>query len=160
PVAASLVTAQEGRILAVNDNFQRDFGWSRAETEGLTALDVGLWVVPQQRRQWVEMLGRQGRTLNFETLWRHRNGELRNVSIAGERIELDGRPCILAYTTDITERKAAEEQIQRLAFFDSLTNLPNRRLLMDRLDQAIAACTRHQRLGALLFIDLDNFRLC
>ena len=158
PVAASIVTAMEGRVLAVNDNFQRDFGWTRAEMEGRTAIEVGLWVDPMQRQQWAEMLGRHGRTLNFETLWRHRNGELRNVSIAGERIELDGAPCILAYTTDITERKAAEEQIQRLAFFDPLTNLPNRRLLLDRLDHAIAACLRHQSLGALLFIDLDNFK--
>jgi diguanylate cyclase (GGDEF)-like protein len=83
---------------------------------------------------------------------------LRNVSISGEIIELDRVPCILAYTTDITSRKVAEEQIQKLAFFDSLTGLPNRRLLMDRLDQAMAACTRHQRQGALLFIDLDNFK--
>jgi diguanylate cyclase (GGDEF)-like protein/PAS domain S-box-containing protein len=158
PVAASIVTAGEGRILAVNDNFQRDFGWSRSDMEGRTAQEVGLWFDPQQRQQWAEMLDRHGRTLNFETIWRHRNGALRDVSIAGERIELDGQPCILAYTTDITERKAAEEQIQRLAFFDPLTQLPNRRLLMDRLDQAIAACIRHQRLGALLFIDLDNFK--
>lgn len=158
PVAASIVTASEGRILAVNDNFQRDFGWARAEMEGQTAIEVGLWVDPLQRQQWAEMLGRHGRTLNFETIWRHRNGELRNVSIAGERIELDGEPCILAYTTDITERKAAEEQIQRLAFFDPLTTLPNRRLLMDRLDQAMVSSGRHQRQAALLFIDLDNFK--
>ncbi len=59
---------------------------------------------------------------------------------------------------DITERKQAEEQITSLAFFDPLTNLPNRRLLMDRLKQSLAACLRHQHMGALLFIDLDNFK--
>ncbi len=91
-------------------------------------------------------------------MWRHKNGALRSVSMAGELINLDGVDCVLAYTTDITARKAAEKQIQRLAFFDPLTNLPNRRLLMDRLEQAMAACTRHQRQGALLFIDLANFK--
>ncbi len=158
PVAASIVTVEDGRILAVNDNFQRDFGWVRTAMEGHPVKEVGLWLDLQLRQQWTEMLRRQGRTLNFETVWRHRNGELRNVSIAGELIELDGVPCVLAYTTDITARKAAEKQIQRLAFFDPLTHLPNRRLLMDRLEQAMAACARHQRLGALLFIDLDNFK--
>jgi diguanylate cyclase (GGDEF)-like protein/PAS domain S-box-containing protein len=158
PVAGSIATLSEGRVIEVNDNFARDFGWSRTEMLGKTALEMGLWPDAQRRQQWAEMLNRHGRTVNYETVWRHRNGELRNISIAGEIIELDGVPCILAYTTDITERKAAEEQIQRLAFFDPLTNLPNRRLLMDRLEQAMAACTRHQRQGALLFIDLDNFK--
>jgi len=158
PVAGSIATLSVGRIIEVNDNFARDFGWSRAEMLGKTAVEMGLWPDLQRRQQWAEMLNRHGRTVNYETVWRHRNGELRNISISGEIIELDGVPCILAYTTDITERKSAEEQIQRLAFFDPLTHLPNRRLLMDRLDQAMAACTRHQRLGALLFIDLDNFK--
>ena len=60
--------------------------------------------------------------------------------------------------TDISERKAAQEQIQTLAFSDPLTGLPNRRLLLDRLHQAIAASARHGRLGALLLIDLDDFK--
>jgi len=158
PVAASIATLSEGLIIEVNANFERDFGWTMAELKGRTALGLGLWPDGQRRQQFAEILNRHGRTVNYETIWHHRNGERRNVSIAGEIIELDGVPCILAYTTDITARKAAEEQIQRLAFFDPLTHLPNRRLLMDRLEQAIASCTRHQRLGALLYIDLDNFK--
>ncbi len=158
PVAASIATLSEGRLIEVNANFERDFGWSMEELRGITALDAGLWPDAGRRQQWAETLTRHGRTVNFETIWRHRNGELRHVSISGSIIELDGVPCILAYTTDITARKAAEEQIQRLAFYDPLTNLPNRRLLMDRLEQAMTACTRHQRHGALLFIDLDNFK--
>lgn len=59
---------------------------------------------------------------------------------------------------DITQRKAAEAQIERLAFFDPLTHLPNRRLLLDRLHHAIAAASRSSNIGALLFIDLDNFK--
>jgi GGDEF domain-containing protein len=59
---------------------------------------------------------------------------------------------------DITERKATEEQITKLAFYDPLTQLPNRRLLMDRLALALAASSRHQRKGALLFVDLDDFK--
>jgi len=59
---------------------------------------------------------------------------------------------------DITERKAAEKEIQLLAYYDPLTRLPNRRLLMDRLQQAIASGARSGRKGALLLIDLDNFK--
>jgi diguanylate cyclase (GGDEF)-like protein/PAS domain S-box-containing protein len=59
---------------------------------------------------------------------------------------------------DITQRKAAEGQIERLAFFDPLTMLPNRRLLMDRLEHAIETARRKRNSGALLFIDLDNFK--
>ncbi len=54
--------------------------------------------------------------------------------------------------------QVAEDQINNLAFFDPLTHLPNRRLLIDRLQQALAACARSGRRGALLFIDLDNFK--
>ncbi|HRK39925.1 MAG TPA: EAL domain-containing protein [Burkholderiaceae bacterium] len=61
--------------------------------------------------------------------------------------------------TDITQRKAAEDEIRSLAFFDPLTRLPNRRLLMDRLQQALVTCHRSGRSGALMFIDLDNFKI-
>ncbi len=59
---------------------------------------------------------------------------------------------------DLIERKRAEEKIAELAFFDQLTGLPNRTLLMDRLQQAMAASSRSGSHGALLFIDLDNFK--
>jgi diguanylate cyclase (GGDEF)-like protein/PAS domain S-box-containing protein len=59
---------------------------------------------------------------------------------------------------DITERKIAEERIKELAFFDALTRLPNRTLLLDRLKQAITASARSEACGALLFIDLDHFK--
>lgn len=60
---------------------------------------------------------------------------------------------------DITLRKASEEKIELLAFYDPLTGMPNRRLLQDRLQQSFSASARHNNHGALLFIDLDNFKL-
>lgn len=60
---------------------------------------------------------------------------------------------------DITERKKTEEQIQRLAYFDPLTELPNRRLLLDRLGQALLSSNRTQEYGALMILDLDNFKV-
>ena len=61
--------------------------------------------------------------------------------------------------TDITERKEAERQIEHLAFYDLLTGLPNRRLFTDRLQRAMGGSARSRRIGALLFIDLDNFKV-
>ena len=65
---------------------------------------------------------------------------------------------LLGLTRDISERKKAEEQIRNLAFNDPLTQLPNRRLLLDRFGLVIAACKRSKRYAALMFIDLDNFK--
>jgi diguanylate cyclase (GGDEF)-like protein len=64
----------------------------------------------------------------------------------------------IATFTDITERKKSEVKIRKLAFFDPLTELPNRRLLLDRLNQAVVAARRNDIYGALMFLDLDNFK--
>ena len=158
PVAASIATLAEGRFIEANEKYQRDFGWSRAELLGKTALEMGFWPEREMRVQWLRALKARGSVVDYETTWVHRNGDLRKVSISGEIIEHSGVPCILAFVTDITERKAAEAQIHSLAFFDALTGLPNRRLLLNRLELALATAQRNQRLGALLFIDLDNFK--
>ncbi|WP_225073341.1 GGDEF domain-containing protein [Desulfuromonas sp. CSMB_57] len=65
---------------------------------------------------------------------------------------------LMGITEDITERKRAEEQVRKLAFYDTLTQLPNRRLLIDRLGQAMAASKRSRCYGAVMFLDLDNFK--
>ena len=65
---------------------------------------------------------------------------------------------LLGISEDITERKAAASEIERLAFYDPLTRLPNRRLLIDRLELGLHNCMRNSKQGALLFIDLDHFK--
>jgi diguanylate cyclase (GGDEF)-like protein len=88
------------------------------------------------------------------------NGTVHHISVSGDPV-FDVLGNFTGYQgigTDVTARKAAEDQIRTLAFFDPLTGLPNRRLLMDRLKQAVATHARHLRQGALLFVDLDNFK--
>lgn len=64
----------------------------------------------------------------------------------------------VALFSDITRRKALEDQVQQLAFYDPLTRLPNRRLLSDRMAQALAQSGRSAQFGAVMFMDLDNFK--
>jgi len=82
------------------------------------------------------------------------------MSVSGEPI-FDSEGVFKGYRgigRNVTGRKRAEDEIERLAFYDVLTGLPNRRLLMDRLQQALATSGREKSTGALLFIDLDNFK--
>jgi len=72
--------------------------------------------------------------------------------------EKDGAVLWDGFITDITDHKQAEEEIKHLAFYDALTQLPNRRLMQDRLQQAMATSARSGKYGALLFIDLDHFK--
>ncbi len=95
-----------------------------------------------------------------EFVVRHADGsEYTYVSRAAPIRDAQGRVvAAIAVFVDVTEKKLAEDEIKRLAFYDQLTGLPNRRLLLDRLNHALATQSRHQRSGALLFVDLDNFK--
>lgn len=86
------------------------------------------------------------------------NGEAMDVEVQSIGIVFDGEPAIQVAFRDITERKAAAEMIEHLAFYDPLTELPNRRLMLDRLGQALTISERRKSCGAVMMIDLDNFK--
>jgi diguanylate cyclase (GGDEF)-like protein/PAS domain S-box-containing protein len=97
---------------------------------------------------------------DFEVQRLRSDGSLMWVALHGAPI-IDGRGNFKGYRgtgRDITARKQTEADVERLAFYDALTGLPNRRLLIDRLNQAMEFSARHITHGALLFIDLDNFK--
>ena len=89
------------------------------------------------------------------------DGRIREMESRGNVIlDQQGRvERVVVVAQDITERRQMEEAIHQLAFHDALTQLPNRRLLDDRLNQAMAASARSGCYGALMFLDLDNFKL-
>src|ERR1017187_3156389 len=94
-------------------------------------------------------------------IWKRRkDGEIypEHLSISAVKDRNGSVTNYVASFSDISQRKIAEEDLQNLAFYDPLTNLPNRRLLLNRLRKSLASCARNKQEGALLFIDLDNFK--
>ncbi|WP_161805060.1 bifunctional diguanylate cyclase/phosphodiesterase [Amantichitinum ursilacus] len=129
---------------------QRDY-WAPVQANGRDAFEFG--------RELVETAFKDG-SVRFEWLFKRLdNGLVFPTEISLNALELDGHPILQLLVRDITARKAAEEQIRHLAYFDPLTNLPNRRLLMDRLQQALAASAASGEMGALMILDLDNFKV-
>lgn len=98
-------------------------------------------------------------SIRFE--WEHQradNGQKFPAEVLLNAMQLDGEMVVQAVVRDISARKRSEDQIRQLAFYDTLTNLPNRRLLNDRLTQSMATSKRSNYYGALMFLDLDNFK--
>jgi diguanylate cyclase (GGDEF)-like protein/PAS domain S-box-containing protein len=152
---------QEPRIVFVNDAFEQQTGYSRAEVLGQTPrMLLELDPAITKLRELAQSLQhtQQART---ELMVRRKNGalfwvELEVVSVQATAEEITHW---VAVGRDITQRKTAEDMIRHLAFYDALTDLPNRQLLLDRLQQALAASARSGQHGALMFIDLDNFKV-
>ena len=80
------------------------------------------------------------------------------LSVSRKPLPAGEQPMFIVISRDVTATRSAAAEIEALAFYDPLTNLPNRRLLMDRLKQTIVACTRNKRAAAVIFIDLDHFK--
>jgi diguanylate cyclase (GGDEF)-like protein/PAS domain S-box-containing protein len=156
--AINFSRVDDGRYVDVNPAFEKITGYSRDEILGRAGVEIGLWVNASDRERLAEMVRRNGFASNCEFQFRRKNGEILWGLISVTTIELQGQQFYLSITRDITEAKQVEETIHRLAYFDPLTRLPNRQLLMDRLGQALAAVRRARHFGALLMMDLDHFK--
>ncbi|HIJ61532.1 MAG TPA: EAL domain-containing protein [Rhodospirillaceae bacterium] len=155
-----VITDAEGVILRVNHAFCESSGYSAEEIVGKTPriLKSGR----QDTAFYAELWGTLLRTGSWQgEIWnRRKNGEIHPKWLKIKAVYgADGAIThFVASHIDITERKATERKIKDLAFYDPLTGLPNRRLLMDRLQQAFASKSRDGRERALLFVDLDHFK--
>ena len=153
---AMLIIDPQGHILDANQAALRFYGYAKSLMLTLQISDISL----RPALAILETLGSSAQSAGNQFESRHRlaDGSVRDVSVSNSPIQMGNLRLLHTIVFDITDRKRAEAEILNLAFFDPLTRLPNRRLLLDRLQQAVAAGARSQRKGALLFIDLDNFK--
>ena len=155
-----MVTNAESVILKVNRAFTEDTGYTAEDAIGKTPglLKSGHHDDTFYKAMW-DSLHRSG-VWQGEIWDRRKNGEIypKWMAITAVKDSNDVTTHYVSTQFDITERKAAEDEIKNLAFYDPLTKLPNRRLLLDRLHHAVATVNRNLSHGALLFIDLDNFK--
>jgi diguanylate cyclase (GGDEF)-like protein/PAS domain S-box-containing protein len=156
--AICIVDLGDGAFLDVNPKLLELLGYSRDEVVGRTAPQLDIWADPQDRERMFEVLRNQPSCNGFEALFRRKNGDTLWAVLSVSQIQIDGDPSLIVIARDISAAKAAEDEIRNLAFYDQLTHLPNRRLLLDRLRQALASCGRTNSTGAVLFIDLDDFK--
>lgn len=153
-----LVNAKTRRYNTGNHSFSNMLGYSIQELEQLGVEDFH----PGEELPYV--LGQFERALRGDSQLakdipvKRKDGTVFFADVNTARLNFGGVDYLLANFRDITERKEAEKAINNLAFYDPLTALPNRRLLNDRLHQARLSSLRSGRYGALLFIDLDNFK--
>jgi len=114
PVAISVARLFDGQYLEVNDAYVRQFGWSREELIGQSALKVGLWEDSDARAAWVAMLREAKHVRNSEAVFHDRAGNQHFVLLSGEVIDLGGEMYVIATVLDVTERKRAEDEVRRL----------------------------------------------
>ena len=113
PVALTLTSTKDHRYLDINETFERITGWRREEVIGRTPLDLGIWVDPAQRLEFVKRLQAEGTIRNFEVRFRCKDGTHRVGLGSAELIEIEGEPCALAVIEDITEREHTQEKLHQ-----------------------------------------------
>lgn len=158
---AGSVDAPGPRIVFVNEAFERQTGYSPGEALGQSPR---LLQGPRTQRAELDRIRlalEQARPVRAELINYKKNGEEFWLELDIVPVDYFNRGLThwVAVARDITARKAAEEEIEHLAFYDALTQLPNRQLLMDNLTLVLSRHENPEKTGALMFIDLDNFKV-
>jgi len=160
PIGMVLV-GLDGRLLKVNQALCDILGYPRTELEGMSFEQIthpdDLAPDLANRRQLLEG---SLPVIRAEKRYLHRDGRVVWVQLTAALLrDSHGVPqCFDAQVEDITERKHDRERIHRLAYYDALTGLPNRRLFMERLDRVLLEARRQERAAAVMFLDLDHFK--
>ena len=115
PLGMTITRLSDGRFMEVNPANERVLGWPMADFEGKTSLEVGVWLSESDRQDYVNTLRRDGRLQHFETRMRTKQGEVVDVRIWAEIIELDGEPCALSFTMNVSAEKRREAMLLRVA---------------------------------------------
>jgi diguanylate cyclase (GGDEF)-like protein/PAS domain S-box-containing protein len=156
PIAVRIASSSGRKVLFAN---QRYAELIESPPDQMAGVDPNNYYLhPQDYEDALQSLSRGINVTNKLIELLIPGGKLKWVLASYLNFKYGNTSAVLGWFFDITERKTAEEQILKLAFYDTLTQLPNRRLLDDRLVQAMATSKRGSRYGALMFLDLDNFK--
>ena len=157
---AMIVVDPQGNILRVNRAFSQLTGYSTEEIIGRTPmlLQSGRHDQSFFLRQQIEL--REKKVWQGEMWNRRKNGKVYAEWVTISAVtDIEDQVTHYVYTfSDISKNREAEAEIHRLAYYDALTQLPNRRMVLDRIEQALAMSSRNGSYGALMFLDLDNFK--
>ena len=148
-------------VININPAFSEIFEFDINDLKGKKTSFIYESIEEYERQGRVRYnLSASEKALPYEVNYRKKSGKIFPGETLGTTIK-NTKDEIIGYIgiiRDVSERKAAAEKIEHLAFYDSLTDLPNRRLLMDRLEQSVSNRVRHKRKGALILLDIDNFK--
>ena len=148
----------DGEFIDVNRAFLEVTGFARDEVIGHSTLELGIWADQHDRQLAVRALQENSAFRDIQARFRKKSGEIFWVMLSASVIEIEGTPCLLGVFRDLSDAKAAEDKIQTLVFYDQLTRLPNRRLLLERVITAQGRGSAPSRERAMLLVDLDEFK--
>jgi diguanylate cyclase (GGDEF)-like protein/PAS domain S-box-containing protein len=148
----------DGMYIECNQAFLDASGYKREEVIGQSSLELEIWASPRDRRTMIEMVLQDSSCRSLEAQFKKKSGEVFWGEISVSKVEIDGIPCLLSVTRDLSYAKAAENTIRSLAYYDTLTGLPNRRMLLEKLNQPPATGAQSSHFRALLMVNLDNFK--
>jgi two-component system, cell cycle sensor histidine kinase and response regulator CckA len=123
PLAESISTHAEGRYLDVNDAFLKILGYKRGDVIGSTVSELNFWAQPAQREEMLRLLEENGRVIELRMQYKTSTGDLREAEVSAELIELEGQPCVLAITRDITETLRLEAQFHQAQKMEAVGRL-------------------------------------
>jgi len=115
PAIVTITNLEDGRFIEVNDSFTHFTGYTREEALKLNTINTGSWLNTEDRSRMLQMLKGQGKIRNMEITTRSKSGELRTGLFSAELINIGGKSCIIAVTTDITEQKQSQELLQSVS---------------------------------------------
>jgi diguanylate cyclase (GGDEF)-like protein/PAS domain S-box-containing protein len=160
----AVITADgSGRILSWNQQAKEVFGYDERFVLGLRLFQLILSPeafikIENELKQILQRQDNQPNRLRLETLGQRKNGQEFPLELAISSSTAGSVPMLSIFARDITERKRWDEKIRYLAYCDSLTDLPNRQAFKEQVARAINAAKRHNRIGAVLYLDLDEFK--
>jgi diguanylate cyclase (GGDEF)-like protein/PAS domain S-box-containing protein len=154
-----IIDADSYFVIEVNSTASRNLGYSKGQIcrkaiyefwEDISSLEFNVFAEPLRSGEKAIQV--------FEALQKRMDGSVYPVQVRLKVFQTDERNTLLAVVRDLTEFRQLESKIKRMAFFDSLTGLPNRNMINDRIKLALAHSERNQQSFALLFLDMDDFK--